>query len=174
MQPVYFDTSIFIELGSKKSKLVANLTALLKELQANRVRIYTSILTVQEVSVSSYRKGAIARDTMADLRKFARVSSITKEIALTAAKREAEVLDLEGSQANASTLSEEQKLERICANRRRKWDCLHIATAQILECGVLYSTDRGMQQRPAQLGIRNLSIIPPQPPSQMTIDSLLV
>jgi predicted nucleic acid-binding protein len=57
--------------------------------------------------------------------------------------------------------TEEQKLERICENRRRKWDCFHIATAQQIGCSEMYSTDDKLQKRPAQLGIRNLRIIEP-------------
>jgi predicted nucleic acid-binding protein len=85
-EPVYFDTSIFLEIVSRRSKYTARLRELLKELQEKKSRVYTSILTVQELSVSSYRKGEIARDTMADIRRIARVYSPTKEMALTAAK----------------------------------------------------------------------------------------
>jgi hypothetical protein len=57
-----------------------------------------------------------------------------------------------------------EEIERICENRRRKWDCLHIATAQILECSAMYCTDNKMQKRQKQLGIKNLEIVPPPEP----------
>jgi predicted nucleic acid-binding protein len=164
-EPVYFDTSIFLEIVSRRSKYTARLRELLKELQEKKSRVYTSILTVQELSVSSYRKGEIARDTMADIRRIARVYSPTKEMALTAAKLEAQLKDIAQAEADKRDKrkpeTEEQKLERICENRRRKWDCFHIATAQVLGCSVMYATDTDLQKRPKQLGIKSLKIVPP-------------
>jgi predicted nucleic acid-binding protein len=162
---VYFDSSVFLEMGAKRSKVAKEIRALLKELAEERVRIYTSIVTVQEVSVASYRQGAIAKDTYGDIHSFARIYGITKEVALTAAHREAEMKDVADSQIvpKGKMETEEQKLERICANRRRKWDCFHIATAQSIGCSTIYSTDAGMQKRPSQYGIKGLKIVPPKP-----------
>jgi predicted nucleic acid-binding protein len=164
---VYFDTSVFLEMGAKRSKRSKEIRTLLKELQEERVRIYTSIITVQEVSVASYRKGAMTKDTYGDVHSFARIYEITKEVALTAAHREAELKDMaeagEAKRAKGKPETEEQKINRICSNRRRKWDCFHIATAQTLGCGIIYSTDEGMQKRPGQLGIKNLKVIDPKP-----------
>src|SRR6185437_10908171 len=164
---VYFDTSVFVEMGTKRSKLAKEIRALLKELDEERVRIYTSIITVQEVSVASFRQGAVAKDTYGDIHAFARIYEITKEVALTAAKREAELKDIaatqEAKRPKNKPETEEQKIDRICTNRRRKWDCFHIATAQTIGCSVIYSTDDGMKKRPAQLGIKGLRIIAPKP-----------
>lgn len=163
--PVYFDTSVVIEMLTPRSKVKTRLRALLADLQERNVRIYTSIITVQELSVATHRQGAIAKDTWGDVRQFARVCSITKEIALTAAKREAELKDIveenEKKQDPKKPLTESQKLDRACENRRRKWDCFHIATAQVMNCTIMYSTDPDLQKRPKQLGIPNLKIIAP-------------
>jgi hypothetical protein len=117
------------------------------------------------MSVATYRQGTVARDTYGDVSKFARVYSITKEIALTAAKREAELKDIvdenERKQDPKKSLTESQKLDQACENRRRKWDCFHIATAQDRRCTIMYSTDPDLQKRPKQLHIPNLRIIPP-------------
>ena len=164
-KPVYFDTSIFIEMGTKRSKYATKLRTLLKDLHDRKIRIYTSILTVQELSVAAHRKGTLARDTMGDVHAIARVATITKEIALTAAKREAELKDIaednEKKRDKKKPLTKEQEIERICENRRRKWDCIHIATAQALGCSTIYSTDADLQKRPKQLGIKHLEIISP-------------
>ena len=58
MRTVYFGTSLFIEMANKKSAIAKDLKALLKELAEEKVRIYTSIITVQEMSVAVYRRGA--------------------------------------------------------------------------------------------------------------------
>ena len=39
-------------------------------------------------------------------------------------------------------------------NRRRKWDCFHVATAVVLNCSVLYTTDKGMLSKQERLSIR--------------------
>lgn len=164
---VYFDTSVFLEIGAKRSKVAKEIRALLKELQEERVRIYTSIITVQEVSVASFRQGALAKDIHGDVHSLARIYQITKEVALTAAHREAELKDIaekeELKRSQSKPETDEQRIERICANRRRKWDCFHIATAQAIGCSIIYSTDTGMQKRPAQMGIRNLRVLAPKP-----------
>jgi hypothetical protein len=84
---------------------------------------------------------------------------------LTAGKREAELKDLaedrEKKRDKGKPLTRDQELDQVCENRRRKWDCFHIATAQILECPIMYSTDTKLQKRPRLLGIKNLAILPP-------------
>jgi predicted nucleic acid-binding protein len=164
-KPVYFDTSIFIEMATRGSKYKKQLRELLQDLQERKVRIYTSIVTVQEMSVASHRKGGIPKDTVGDIRTIARIYTITKEIALAAAKREAELKDLaeeaESKRDASKPLTQAQEIDRICENRRRKWDCFHIATAQILECTVMYCTDTKMQKRPRQLNLKPLQIEPP-------------
>ena len=91
---VYFDTSIFIEMGARRSKHAKNIRTLLTDLKADKARIYTSILTVQELSVAAYRKGSTGRDTYGDINRMARIYGMTKDVVLTAAKREAELRDL--------------------------------------------------------------------------------
>lgn len=166
-ETVYFDSSIFLEMGAKKSKHAKNIKKLLKELEDEKVRIYTSIVTVQEVSVAAYRRGAVNKDVYGDVHAIARIYTVTKDVALTAAHREAELKDMSedenGKRDPKKPETEDQKLERICENRRRKWDCMHIASAQLIGCTRMYSTDEKLQKRPAQLGLKNLKIIPPAP-----------
>jgi predicted nucleic acid-binding protein len=166
MQPrmVYFDTSIFIEMGAKKSKHRQHIRQLLLELEKSKAKIYTSIITVQELGVATYKAGTIARDTYGDIASLAKIYSITKEVALTAAKGEAALKDLaegEGYGSPKRAETDDEKLERICENRRRKWDCFHIATAQVLGCKEIYSTDEKFRKRPAQMGIKNLDALEP-------------
>lgn len=162
VRTVYFDTSVFIEMANKKSALAKDLKVLLKELTEEKVRIYTSIITVQEMSVAVYRRGAKSKDTYGDIHSLARIYGVTKDVALTAAHREAELKDL-ADKSSGNHESEDEKLERICANRRRRWDCFHIATAQALGCSTMYSTDDKLQKRPQQLGIKDLKIVAPKP-----------
>jgi len=158
-QLIYFDTSVFLEIGAKNSKHSKNIRELLKELKAEKARIYTSILTVQEVSVLSYRRGQLARDDYGKINEFARIMGVTKDIALTAAKREAEIIDNAKASSGAT----------IDDNRRRKWDCFHIATAQHLGCSALYTTDEKLVKRQKQLGLTDIKILPPVP-SHPTLD----
>jgi predicted nucleic acid-binding protein len=164
----YLDTSIFVEMGTKGSKHKKRIRELLEELSEEKVRIYTSILTVQELAVATYRAGTPAKDTYGDISSIARIYTLTKEIALTAAKREAELKDIADKEAAKRSKdkpeTEDQKLERICENRRRKWDCLHIATAQLVGCAELYTTDKDLQKRPTQLGLRSLKALSPDAP----------
>lgn len=149
-RPDYFDTSVFLEIGAKRSKYAKGIRALLKELKAERVRIYTSIITVQEASVLSYRRGALAKDDYGKISEFARVMGITKDIALNAAKLEAQIID--------QTKQKDQE-----DNKRRKWDCFHIATAQQLGCARLYTTDDKLIKRQKRLGITDIKICLPTP-----------
>jgi len=149
-KPVYFDSSVFLEIGAKKSKHATNIRFLLKQLRNDKCRIYTSILTVQEVSVLSYARGKLARDDYGKIAELARIVGIDKNIALTAAKREAEIKD----NANETEVTEK---------RRRKWDCFHIATAQSLGCSILYSTDNGLLKRKEQLKIEDIKFRLPAP-----------
>jgi len=164
----YLDTSIFLEMGTKGSKQKKRIRELLDELSKDKVRLYTSILTVQELAVATYRAGTLARDTYGDINSIARVYTLTKEIALTAAKREAELKDITDKQrakrSSKRPETEDEKLDRICENRRRKWDCFHIATAQQIGCAELYTTDTDLQKRPKQLGIRSLKALTPDAP----------
>lgn len=149
-RPVYFDTSVFLEIASRKSAHAKNIKALLKELKTGKIRIYTSILTVQEVSVLSYSRGKLARDDYGQIAEMARIVGIDKNIALTAAKREAEIKD-------------DAKESEVTEKRRRKWDCFHIATAQTLGATVLYTTDKDLIKRKQQLGIQDVKFALPVP-----------
>lgn len=105
---------------------------------------------MQEVSVLSFRAGRPFEDNHSKVAKLARIYGIDREIALTAAKLEAQILD--------KTPQKDQ-----VENRRRKWDCFHIATAMALGCQDLYSADEGMLRRKEQFGVRGLNFLPPAP-----------
>jgi predicted nucleic acid-binding protein len=123
---------------------------LLQELRADKVRIYTSIIAVQEVSVRSYQKGAIAQDNYSKIDKLARIEGITKDIALTAAKFEAYIID--------QTAVKDRE-----DNKRRKWDCFHIATALTIGCGNFYTCDEKQLKRKQQFGITAMNFLRPIP-----------
>src|SRR5438874_1765852 len=92
VEPVYFDTSVFTAIF-KGEATGPTIKELLKELKGNKVRVYTSIITVQEVSVEPYRRGTVVEDRFEKVNKIARIEGISKEIALTAAKYEAHIKD---------------------------------------------------------------------------------
>jgi predicted nucleic acid-binding protein len=146
-------------------------------LSEEKVRLYTSIITIQELAVATHRMGAVVRDTYADVNTIARIYTVTKEIAMTAAKREAELKDLAeregGKRSRKKPETEEEKLDRICENRRRKWDCFHLATAQQIGCAELYTTDNKLQKRPEQLGIKSLKALTPDTPIKTITGPLL-
>ena len=155
MRSAYFDTSVFLAILNGED-VGSSIRALLRELKREKVRIYTSILTVQEVSVQSFQAGQSYDDNHAKVNKLARIYSITREIALTCAKLEASMKD----RMTKLALTEEQ---RIGLNRRRKWDCFHIATAMCLECTSLYSLDEGMLSRREQFSISTMQFQRPVP-----------
>ncbi len=149
MQPVYFDSSVFISIfmGDESS---AAIKELLLELKRDRVKIYTSIITVQEVCVQPYRKGTLAEDRCAKIDKIARIEGVSKEIALTAAKYEAHIKDQTQTADNAE-------------NPRRKWDCFHIATAMALSCSAFYTADKKQLKRRQQFNISGMAFLKPEP-----------
>jgi predicted nucleic acid-binding protein len=155
MRSAYFDTSVFLAILNGEDA-GAGIRALLRELKRERVRIYTSILTVQEVSVQSFQAGQSYDDNHAKVNKIARIYTVTREIALTCAKLEASMKD----RMSKSSMTDE---ERIGQNRRRKWDCFHIATAMCLECTSLYSLDEGMLSRRGQFSINSIQFQKPLP-----------
>ncbi len=85
---------------------------------------------------------------------MARIVSPTKEVALTAAKLEAQIKDNADGKSGDAAVSE---------NRRRKWDCFHIATAMCLKCSTVYTSDKQFLKRKKQLGISGLEFLPPIP-----------
>lgn len=153
--PVYFDTSVFLEIFVKNSLNAGNIKNLLVELRGEKVRIYTSILTIQEASVLTYRRGKVAHDNSSEISKIARICGIDKDIALTAAKREAEIRDLFGERPDESEMKQ-----------RRRWDCIHIATAQVMGCSRMYSTDPHMFTRKNQLKLSDIEMLQPVPSAQ--------
>jgi hypothetical protein len=60
--------------------------------------------------------------------------------------------------------TEEEKLERICENRRRRWDCFHLATAEYLGCEAFYTTDENLFKRPRQLELKTIKAQSPELP----------
>ena len=143
--PVYFDSSVFLAIfmGSDPS-----IRTLLKELRRDKIRIYTSVVTVQEVSVQTFRRGFPAADNYAKVNKLARIQNITKEIALTAAKLEAQIID--------QTAPKDRE-----DNKRRKWDCFHVATAMELGCRTLYTSDDKMLKRKGHFGLAGMDFSKP-------------
>lgn len=148
-RPVYFDSSVFLAIFMGDASAV-KIRELLTELKKDKVRIYTSIVTIQEVSVLSYRKGTKAEDNYAKVDKLARIEGVTKEVALTAAKLEANIID------------QTQKKDRE-DNKRRKWDCFHIATAMTLGCGTFYSCDEKQLKRKEHFNIAGMLFMRPEP-----------
>ncbi|MGH9433915.1 MAG: type II toxin-antitoxin system VapC family toxin [Terriglobia bacterium] len=138
MFSAYFDTSVFLAIFNAEPS-GPQIKTLLRELKRDRVRIYTSIITIQEVSVLSFRKGGSGDDNYVQVGKLARIETITREIALLAARIEAQLID---------RLPKDQE-----DNKRRKWDCFHIATALQLGCSALYAEDGKLLKRKEQLGL---------------------
>jgi len=171
---VYFDTSIFLAIFNKEAS-GPQIKSLLRELRRDKVKIYTSVITIQEVSVLSFRKGVPADENHAKVSKLARIQGITKDIALTAAKLEAQLKDAqEKAQAQQKAQQKAQEkaqqkaggslsAEHIEDNRRRKWDCFHIATAMCLRCATLYAEDAKLLKRKEHLDIKALEFEEPRP-----------
>lgn len=155
MNACYFDTSVFLAIFNGEPT-GPGIRALLRELKSNKTKVYTSILTIQEASVMALRSGARADEIHTQIGKFARIQTLTREIAVTAAQLEALVLD----KMKAADLAEE---DRIGINRRRKWDCIHIATALDLCCSTMYCLDDRMINRRLHLDLKGLDVLEPLP-----------
>lgn len=149
MRGVYFDTSVFISIFKPEPDRAKEVKALLRELKREGVRIHTSIITIQEASVIAFRRGTVPRDYHARVSRICEIHSIDKQIAMTAAKHEAFLID--------KLPPEEQQ------KPRRKWDCFHIATAQCLGCATLYAWDETMLKRRGQLSIADMVFTEPSP-----------
>lgn len=149
--PVYFDSSVFLAIfmGEASGPVIKEL---LKELRRDKIRIYTSVITIQEVSVKPFRKGAVPTDNYAKVSKLARIEGITKEIAIEAARLEAQIID-------------QMRVNDREDNKRRKWDCFHIATAIKLGCRTFYALDERALNRGQQLGITSMAFGKPEPRS---------
>lgn len=165
MASVYFDTDVFIALfGGQEGPAIKGL---LRELKRDKVRVYTSILTVQEVSVLSFMRGSMVTDNHVKVAKLARIVGITKEIALTAAKFEAAVKEA-AKLSGASATDIEQ-------NRRRKWDCFHLATAVALTCRAFYAFDTQYSAKRKQLNLGGvLAVMRPAPSKPSLLDPQII
>ena len=159
MVPAYFDSDVFLSIFSG-SPQAASIRALLRELKHDKTRVYTSIITVQETSVSTFLHGGTA-DTHVRVAKLARIAGVTKNVALLAAKFEAEIM----RRADKTATPEDQKAE----NRRRKWDCFHLATAVDLACRTFYTFDAKYESRVKLLGL-SLDVRTPDPRTPLLID----
>lgn len=155
MSTCYFDTSVFLAILNGEPT-ATSIRALLRELKQEKARIYTSIITVQEASVQVFRAGGRADEMHAQIAKLARIQTITREISLTAARLEAEII----RNLRPHELTDE---ERIGQNRRRKWDCFHIATAMELGCTDLYTLDGNMINRKTHLNLSSPAFLQPTP-----------
>jgi predicted nucleic acid-binding protein len=147
----YFDTSVFIAIFKPEKERAAQVKALLKELRRDKVRVHTSIITVQEASVVAYKRGTIPKDYHGKVGSIADIHTIDKRIAVTAAKHEATLVD---------TLKPEEQNKP-----RRKWDCFHIATAQSLGCNTFYAWDEKLLKRRDHLNINDMTFAEPKPRS---------
>ena len=179
MRSVYFDTSVFLAIfkGEPQAKEIRQL---FRELKLERIRAYTSIITIEEVSVLSFRYGTVASDNHSKVSRLARVIGISRETALTAAKFEAQLIDpcaimqflwdryrpLRSSLAAdraPDIIRPRDDREKAAENRRRRWDCFHIATAVELGCEALYSGDKKMLTRKEHLKLGSLKFLLPKP-----------
>jgi predicted nucleic acid-binding protein len=79
---------------------------------------------------------------------------VTKDIALKAAKFEAQIID--------QTAVKDRE-----DNKRRKWDCFHIATALALGCDSFYTCDEKQLRRKDQFGIAGMEFLRPGPSSPL-------
>jgi pentatricopeptide repeat protein len=147
--PAYFDTSVLIEATAKNGK-VDEVRALLRELRSDKVRIYTSIITVQEASVLAFRHGGDGMDLHGEISNLARIVGVTRDIAVEAARMEAQIRD------HCKENPEESE-----SKQRRRWDCFHLASAVVLGCRHFYTTDRHFATRKSQLGLTSLTILKP-------------
>jgi predicted nucleic acid-binding protein len=150
--PVYFDSSVFLSIFMGESS-GPSIKQLLKELTREKTKIYTSIITIQEVSVHTFRQGARQTDNYSKVSKLARIHGLTKEMALGAARFEAQLID-------RTPVKERED------NKRRKWDCFHIATAVELGCRTFYATDEQMLKRKEHFGISGMDFSKPVPKIQ--------
>ena len=147
--PVYFDSSVFLSIFMGESS-GPSIKELLRELKRDKTKIYTSMISIQEVSVHTFRKGARQTDNYSKVNKLARIHGLTKEMALTAARFEA-------------LLIEQTPVKDREDNKRRKWDCFHIATAVELGCRTFYATDEKMLKRKEHFGITGMDFAKPAP-----------
>lgn len=134
MDSAYFDSSVFLAIF-KGEDSGHDIKALLRELRRDKVRICTSIITVQEVSVAAFLFGGAQTDNYSKVERLARIHGVGRDIALHAAKLEAKLVERQRKMGR----EEQQKI-----SPRRKFDCFHIATALEMRCRWLYTLDPGL------------------------------
>lgn len=149
MGNVYFDSCVFISIFKPEKERALKVRALLRELKRDNTRIHTSILSIQESSVLAFRRGAASPDYHGRINSFASIHTITKSIAIRAAQLEAII-----------TKDIDPQLQD---KHRRKWDCFHIATAELLGCTAIYTWDGPMLNRAQQLNLATLRFLSPEP-----------
>lgn len=149
--PVYFDSSVFLAIFMGEAS-GPDIKELLKELRRDKIRVYTSVITIQEVSVKGFRQGQVPSDNYSKVSRLARIEGITKDIALDAARLEAQIID-------------QTKVRDREDNKRRKWDCFHIATALALGCRTFFALDERLLNRGTQLKITSTAFGKPVPRS---------
>jgi predicted nucleic acid-binding protein len=152
VESVYFDTAVFLAIFNGEAE-GPTIKALLRELKRDKVKIQTSIITIQEVSVLGFRRGNAATDNHSKVERLARIQTVSRETAMSAAKLEALMIDTASKDA----------AERAKENKRRKWDCFHIATAIELRCSTLFTSDPCMLALRNRLGITAMQFSQPQP-----------
>ena len=152
MDSIYFDSAVFLAIFNGESN-GPDIRALLKELKRDKVKIQTSIITIQEVSVLGFCRGQVPTDNHSKVERLARIQGMTRETALNAARLEAMMKDT----------APEDSGQKTDENKRRKWDCFHIATAIELKCRTLYTCDPRMLALKERLGISDISFSHPRP-----------
>lgn len=148
MDSVYFDSALFLSIFNGEPD-GPNIKALLRELKRDKIKIQTSVITIQEVSVLGFCRGQENPDNHSKVEKLARIQGISREIALGAARIEARMIDTDAQIAGE--------------NKRRRWDCFHIATALELKCRILFTTDVSMLALKDRLGIASMDFSRPEP-----------
>ena len=155
MESVYFDSVVFLAIFNGEPD-GPNIKTLLRELKRDKIKIQTSIITIQEVSVLGFRRGNTSTDNHSKVERLARIQTINRETAMSAAKFEALMIDTASQDA----------AERAKESKRRKWDCFHIATAIELRCTTLFTSDPFMLALRDRLGITTMQFSRPVPRSR--------
>jgi predicted nucleic acid-binding protein len=148
----YFDSATFLSILNGEPT-GPQIKALLSELKKGHCKVHTSIITVQEISVVSFKSGTLVTDNHSKISKLARIQGMSREVALTAAKLEAHMI-------NSAPVDPKERQEE---NKRRKWDCFHVATALELHCSTFYTADKRLLAFGERLGIRTMRFSEPIP-----------
>lgn len=142
---VDLDSSVFLAIlkADPSEQYAGSIQGLFAELSQSRTIVQTSILTIQECSVSFALNHSDPRKALDLIDSIARVQSITEEIALASASLEARMRS--HATDRGASIPED--------NRRRKWDCFHLATALEFKCHTLYAIDSHLSRIVANLSL---------------------